>query len=96
MDRAAVNFTDPVRISALKKEGLSGLIEKIMPYVDVDMAEAEFLVPAADAKLLSIIRASGVVKALEYEGELVRVKVEMSKKMIGIINKRLGPSALYS
>ncbi|MCR4925648.1 MAG: GTPase HflX [Clostridiales bacterium] len=58
-----------VFISALNKEGLDELLEKITACLEPTRAEVEFLFPFDKGSLAAQVRKDGVVKAEEYRAE---------------------------
>ncbi len=71
-------FQDPVVISALKREGLDRLIDRVMSHVRLLMGTVKIRIPASDAKTLNLLHENGLVTKLEYRGDYAYIEAEVS------------------
>lgn len=84
-ERIIQNFNSPVVISALKKEGFEGLINRILGYVNNFTEAIKLKLPSSESKILNMIYENGFVVKKEYRDDHVYVEAEVPariKKML--------------
>jgi len=77
IERMKSHFGDSLAISALTRQGLDELVARISKETSRFIVTANFVLPAADARTLSIIYANGLVKTQEYRGESLYIEAEL-------------------
>ncbi|MBM4046757.1 MAG: GTPase HflX [Planctomycetes bacterium] len=91
-DKVSSDFESPllshryprhVLISALRKQGLDELKQRVIEFIDAMRVEAEVLSPVRNGKLLAFLADKGQVLSRQYEEEWARVRVLMSEKHLG-------------
>ena len=81
VERLKRHFNDAVAISALKREGLNELVERIMSHVDKFMTTIKVRIPATDTRTLAAIYENGLVTKKEYKDEGVYIEAELPRKV---------------
>jgi GTP-binding protein HflX len=85
-------FADAVVISALKKEGFEGLLDRIVNYIQKDMEDIEITLPHKHFALVKMIREKGTIRKEEYGERGVTVSARVPKKVKYLIFKKLKTS----
>jgi len=89
INRIAQAFPAPVVISALRKEGLSAVNDRIMYFIQGDMEDLEITLPHKHYDLMKLIREEGSVKTEEYTEKGVSVTARVPRKVKYRIFKKL-------
>ncbi|MDD3905480.1 MAG: GTPase HflX [Candidatus Omnitrophica bacterium] len=79
--KATAFFDNSVVISALKREGLSGLIEKVTRYTNRMMIPVKLNIPVSDTKTLNIIYENANIIKKEYTGDFVSIEAEIPRQL---------------
>jgi GTP-binding protein HflX len=88
IQRAKNAFNASVAVSALKKEGLEGLINSILPHIASLMATVKIEIPQSDAKTLNLIYENGRVISREYKGDSVLIEAEVPLRIKEILESK--------
>lgn len=89
IEKAKAYFLDAIPVSAVKREGFDGLIEKVMPYMDVLMTDIKVKIPASDVKMLKLIYENGLVAAKTYKDDSVYIEARVPVRIKGILSQFL-------
>lgn len=81
VERARAYFDNAIVISALKRENLKGLIDRIMPHVNSLMTTIRARIPIADAKTLNLIHENALVTRKEYGEDSVYIEAEVPTRL---------------
>lgn len=79
--KAAAFFDNAIAISALKRTGLGGLIEKITQYIGRSMIPVKLNIPASDTKTLKIIHEHANIFKKEYRDNMVYIEAEIPRQL---------------
>ena len=90
LKRISLEFTEPVRISALKKTNFEELFNKITFFLRNTIKRTTLYLPQTSSKLLHLIYERGNIIAKEYLGDKVRLEVELPVGVYEKIRKELG------
>lgn len=77
IEKAKVYFLDAIPVSAVKREGFDGLIEKVMSHMDVLMTDIRAKIPVSDVKTLQLIYENGLVTAKTYKDDSVYIEARV-------------------
>jgi GTP-binding protein HflX len=88
-ERIGRKFHDSVTISALKKQGFQGLLDRIVNHIQKDMEDIEITLPHKHYSLIKMIREKGSVKEEEYGEEGVFIRARVPRKLKYSIFKKL-------
>ena len=88
-ERIKRSFEDPLVISALKGEGLSELIDRVVQFIQKDMADVELVLPHKHFDVAKIIREKGTVRREEYGRDGLFISARVPKKIKYYIFKKL-------
>ena len=77
------SFPNAVSISALKKENLPGLIEKIGEILTPTMTKINVKIPINRMDLVNLIHKDGQVHSIEYSSDSIRIHATVSSKTAG-------------
>ena len=88
-ERIKRRFHDCLIISALKKQGFEGLLDRIVNHIQKDMEDIEITLPHKHYSLAKMIREKGSVKEEKYEESGVFIRARVPKKVKYSIFKRL-------
>ena len=77
------NFDDPVCISALHKENLNELIERIQEQLSEDMVEIDVQLPLTRMDLVNLAHRQGTVHSVEYLPDFIHLQVLLPAKIAG-------------
>ena len=75
------NFPNSVSISALKKENLSRLVEKISELLTPTMVEIDAKIPINRMDLVSLAHKEGHVHSIEYSADSIHIRAAISLKI---------------
>jgi GTP-binding protein HflX len=78
---------DAVSISALKKDGLDGLLDEIERHLGGSREEVSVTFPARRGDLVAMARRDGEVLSEEYRDGLVSVRARVSASVAGRLRK---------
>ena len=87
VERLKGHFVDPIEISALKREGLDGLISKITSYLKGATEVVNITMPAGDARTLNLIYENGLISKQEYVGDQLIIEAEIPIRLKDVIDK---------
>ena len=82
-------FDKNVIISALKKEGLSGIEDLIVEFIQKDMEDIEVILPPKYYAIAEIIRRSGNIRSEEYNEDGLAISGRVPRKVKYQIFKKL-------
>ena len=88
-DTLAKEFRDAVPISALKKENMGGLIDRIVLHLAKIVKTYTIVVPQDKARLISRIYENGHVTKREYRGDKVHLEAQLPASLYAKIMKEL-------
>ena len=88
-ERIKRKFENPVIISALRKEGLEEIVDRIVNYLQKDMENIEITLPHKHYALLKMIRENGTIKEEEYRENGVFISARVPKKIKYSLFKKL-------
>jgi len=89
LDRIKRKFRDPVTVSALRKEGLIELTDRMIQFIQGDMEDMEITLPHKYFSLLRTIKEKGLIKQEEYTDKGIHVKARIPRKNKYSIFKKL-------
>ena len=74
LEKYKLDFPNSVAISALRKENLGELLEKITGGVSVSMQEVDIVLPLDKMSLVDLIYREGQVKEIEYTSKSINIR----------------------
>ncbi len=80
-------FKNPVAISALSGENISGLLAEISLQLSSLMETIEVALPLDRMDLVNLAHKEGNVHAIAYDADAVRLSVSLPKKFAGLLQK---------
>ncbi|MBU0895108.1 MAG: GTPase HflX, partial [Candidatus Omnitrophica bacterium] len=81
-------FSDPVAISAIKKDGLDRLISRILHYIKDSTVVINISIPAGDVKTLNLIHENGFIRDQKYRGEELLIEAEVPIRLKEMLGRR--------
>ena len=87
--RISRKFDNPLVISALKKENLSGVLDRIVQLIQKDMEDIELVIPHKYYDLAKAIRENGTVRHEEYTDKGLFISARVPKSVKYAVFKRL-------
>ncbi len=78
-------FESPVLISALKREGIGGLIERIGREIPQLLTKIKITLPHTEMKKYSMIRKHGIVLKERFENDAVYIEAKIPKRLVSAI-----------
>ena len=94
VERLKGQFSDPVAISATKKEGFDQLVSRIQHYTKDSTVIINISIPAGDVKTLSLIHENGFIINQRYEGEELLIEAEVPISLKEMLGKRFPENPL--
>ncbi|MFH0771121.1 MAG: GTPase HflX [Candidatus Omnitrophota bacterium] len=88
INRLSKNFDDAVPISALKKENLSGLIERISMVLFASLIYVEALIPQKEAALMSRIYKEASVTKIDFRNDCIYIEADMPVRLKNLLDKK--------
>ncbi|MGB2601784.1 MAG: GTPase HflX [Candidatus Omnitrophota bacterium] len=87
--RISRKFDNPLVISALKKENISGVMDRIVQLVQKDMEDIELVIPHKYYELANTIRENGTIRHEEYTDKGLSISARVPKSVKYAVFKRL-------
>mgnify|MGYP001769490492 CR=1 FL=1 len=81
------SFPHAVCISALTKENLTGLIEKISEVLTPNTMEIDVKIPLNRMDLVNLVHKQGQVRSIEYLSDSIHICATVSAKTAGKFNQ---------
>ncbi len=94
VERLKGQFSDPVAISATKKEGFDQLVSRIQHYTKDSTVIINISIPAGDVKTLNLIHENGFIINQRYEGEELLIEAEVPISLKEMLGKRFPENPL--
>ncbi|MFC1644365.1 hypothetical protein ACFL5C_03525, partial [Candidatus Omnitrophota bacterium] len=88
-ERIKRHFHNPVVISALNREGLEELNDRIVHFIQKDMEDIEIVLPHKHYAIANMIREKGTVKHEEYSDKGLFISARVPRKVKYSIFKKL-------
>jgi len=88
-ERVRKEFSNPIAISALKKEGLGELKDRIIQFMEKDMEDIEITLTHKHYALAKMIRETGNIKREEYNETGLYISAHVPKKVKYAVLKSL-------
>ncbi len=88
-DLLSYKLDKPVLISALKKENIFELTERIMEYVRKDMVKIELTLPHEYYSFVKLIREKGDLEKEKYEDDGIYIRAMIPSKVKNVILNKL-------
>ncbi len=87
IERLKKDFENGIPISALKKENLNQLIQRIAMILSSSLIYVKALLPQSEAKLISEIYRQGHIIKREFKGQEIYVEAEIPLRLKNILDK---------
>lgn len=94
VERLKGQFSDPVAISATKKEGFDQLVSRIQHYIKGSTVIINISIPAGDVKTLNLIHENGFIRNQRYEGQELLIEAEVPIRLKEMLEKRFPENPL--
>ncbi len=88
VERLKGRFSDPVAVSAAKKEGFDQLISRILYSTRGSTVVINISIPAGDIKTLNLIHENGFIRNQKYQDEKLLIEAEVPIRLKEILSKR--------
>ncbi len=85
IEKALGSFGNSLAISALKYDGLTGLVNRIEGYVEKSLVDIKVKLPIGESRLLSLIYENGLVTRKEYKENAVYVEARVPFRVKEIV-----------
>ncbi|KJJ83310.1 GTPase HflX [Candidatus Omnitrophus magneticus] len=89
IERIKRKFENPIVISALRKEGLTELLEAVMTATQDEMDDIELNLPHKYYSIVNMIQEKGIIKKQDYKDDGIFIKARVPKKVKFAILKKL-------
>lgn len=83
-----------VVVSAKKGQGMDDLRQSVLTHYELHVVEAELLLSAGDGKLLSTLARRSDILGTDYEGNTVRMRTRIDRRLLDQLVTENGGSAL--
>ena len=87
IERLKGRFNNSIAISALKKERLNELIERLQEQMKGSTEVINITISAADVKTLNLIHENGFIRSQEYRGDKLLIEAEVPIRLKELLNK---------
>ena len=88
LGRLAREFENSIAISALRKENLDALVQRISMILFASLVYVRALIPQSEGKLLNrIYREAGIIKR-EFKGDDVYLEADMPERLKNLLDKK--------
>jgi len=80
-ERVRKEFSNPITVSALKKQGIGELKDRIVQFMEKDMEDIEITLPHKHYALAKMIRETGNIKCEEYNENGLFISAHVPRKV---------------
>ncbi len=89
IDKAMREFGNPLAISALKRDGLEGLINRIEGYVEKFLEDMRARIPLSESRLLNFIYENGLITRKDYKEDGIYIEARVPRRVKEIVEEKI-------
>lgn len=87
INRFKKEFENGIPISALKKENLNQLVQRVAMILSASLVSVKLLLPQSEAKLINEIHREGHIVKREFRGQEIYIEAEIPLRLKNILDK---------